>query len=62
MLGRLGALGLSIVNVVAVISLGEIAPAALQLHILWGALLAGVVVYGPGRWSVDHALARGRRY
>lgn len=62
MLGRLGALGLSVVNVVAVTSLSEIAPAAMQQHILWGALLVGVAVYGPGRWSVDHALARGRRY
>ena len=42
--GRFAALGLSVVNVVAVISLSEIAPAALQQHILWGALLAGVAI------------------
>jgi len=51
---RFAALGLSVVNVVAVISLMEIAPAALQQHILWGALLIGVAVYGPGRFSLDH--------
>ena len=51
--GRFAALGLSVVNVVAVISLAEIAPAALQQHILWGCLLIGVLLWGPGRWSLD---------
>jgi putative oxidoreductase len=55
---RFAALGLSVVNVVAVIALGEIAAPALQQHLFWGALLFGVAVYGPSRWSVDHALAR----
>lgn len=54
--GRLGALGLSVINVVAVMSLTEIAAAALQQHILWGALLAGVAIYGPGSWSADRFL------
>lgn len=54
--GRFAALGLSVVNVVAVISLSEIAPAALQQHILWGALLAGLAIYGPGAWSADRVL------
>ncbi|MCU0927338.1 MAG: DoxX family protein [Hydrogenophaga sp.] len=53
--GRFSALGLSVVNVVAVISLSEIAPAALQQHITWGVLLAALALYGPGRWSVDCA-------
>ena len=56
--GRLSALGLSVVNVVAVLSLTEIAPAALQQHITWGALLAGVAVFGNGRWSLDTWLLR----
>jgi putative oxidoreductase len=56
--GRLAALGLSVVNVVAVLSLAEIAPAAFQQHVLWGALLAGIAIYGPGRFSVDHWLVR----
>jgi len=51
--GRFAALGLSVVNAVAVVSLSEIAPAALQQHILWGALLAGLAVFGPGRWSLE---------
>ncbi len=53
LLGRFSALSLSMVNIVAVISLAEIAPAALQQHQFWGALLVGVVLWGPGKWSVD---------
>ena len=56
--GRFAALGLSVVNVVAVISLAEIAPAALAQHHLWGALLVVLVLWGPGRWSVDALLKR----
>lgn len=55
--GRFAAAGLSVVNVVAVLSLAEIAPAALQQHQLWGALLVGLLLWGPGRWSVDALLA-----
>lgn len=51
--GRFAALGLSVVNVVAVLSLAEIAPAAFQEHVFWGSLLAGLALWGPGRWSVD---------
>ena len=54
--GRFAALGLSVVNVVAVISLSEIAPAALQQHVTWGVLLAGLAIHGVGRWSLDCAL------
>jgi putative oxidoreductase len=54
--GRFAALGLSVVNVVAVISLAEIAPAALQQHVFWGSLLIGLVLWGPGRWSLDRML------
>ena len=51
--GRFAALGLSVVNVVAIISLSEIAPAALQQHITWGVLLGALAIYGVGRWSLD---------
>ena len=51
---RFGALGLSIVNVVAVISLVEIAPAALYAHVIWGLLLIQVVLFGGGKLSVDY--------
>ncbi len=54
--GRFAALGLSVVNVVAVISLSDIAPAALQQHITWGVLLAALALFGPGRWSLDTPL------
>ena len=53
LLGRFSALSLSVVNIVAVLSLAEIAPAALQQHQFWGALLVGVVLWGPGKWSAD---------
>jgi len=56
--GRFSALGLFVVNVVAVISLSEIAPAAMQQHILWGALLAGLAIYGLGPWALDKWLKR----
>jgi putative oxidoreductase len=58
--GRFAALGLSVVNVVAVLSLSEIAPAAHQLHVTWGVLLAALALFGPGAWSVDALLARRR--
>jgi len=50
---RFAALGLSLVNVVAVVSLAEIAPAALAGHHLWGVLLFGIALWGAGRWSAD---------
>ena len=56
--GRFSAIGLFVVNAVAVIALSEIAPAALQQHILWGALLAALAIYGMGPWSVDRWLKR----
>lgn len=52
--GRFAALGLSFVNVVAVLSLAEIAPTALQQHVFWGSLLAGIAIFGPGRFALDH--------
>jgi putative oxidoreductase len=53
LLGRFCALSLSFVNIVAVLSLSEIAPAALQQHQFWGALLLGILLWGPGKWSID---------
>ena len=53
LVGRFAALGLSVVNFVAVLSLPDIAPAALQQHITWGVLLAVLVLYGLGKWTVD---------
>jgi putative oxidoreductase len=56
--GRFSALGLFVVNAVAVIALSEIAPAALQQHLLWGALLAALAIYGLGPWSADKLFKR----
>jgi putative oxidoreductase len=53
LLGRFAAFSLFMVNVVAVLSLSEIAPAALQQHYLWGTLLLALVLWGPGRWAAD---------
>jgi putative oxidoreductase len=50
---RFSALGLFFVNVVAVISLEEIAPAAFAEHILWGVLLVQVVIFSGGRFALD---------
>lgn len=55
--GRFAAAGLFVVNAVAAISLPDIGEAALQQHVFWGSLLAGLVLWGPGRWSVDGVLA-----
>lgn len=51
--GRFAALGLFVVNIVAVISLAEIAPAALQQHQFWGSLLAGLAIWGVGAWALE---------
>lgn len=54
--GRFAAAGLFVVNVVAVLSLADIPPAALQQHQFWGSLLLGLVLWGSGRWSADGVL------
>lgn len=55
--GRFAALGLSVMNVVAVLSLAEIAPAALQQHQFWGSLLIGLALWGPGALSLDRLIS-----
>jgi len=62
--GRIGAVGLSFVNLMAVISYADVLftiPAAIGQHYLWGFMLLMLVAYGPGQISVDHLLTRGRR-
>lgn len=54
---RAAAVSLSIVNVVAVISLTEIAPAAFYLHVIWGVLLAQLALFGGGFLSADRLFA-----
>ena len=50
---RFAALGLFFVNIVAVISLEDIAAAAYAEHVLWGVLLAQVVIFSGGRLALD---------
>ena len=54
--GRFAAAGLSVLNVVAVLSLADIPEAALQGHVFWGSLLAALLLWGPGRLSLDAVL------
>lgn len=56
--GRVAALGLFVVNAVAVISLPDIGDAALQQHVFWGSLLLALLLWGAGRWSMDGWWAR----
>lgn len=49
-------LGLLIVNAVAVLSLEVIAPAAFLMHVIWGLLLMILLLWGPGRVSLDRII------
>ena len=53
---RLSAVGLFIVNAVAIISLVDISPAAMNEHILWGTLLVLVIIIGGEKLSADNKL------
>ncbi len=55
--GRFAAAGLFVVNIVAVISVADLPEPALQGHVFWGSLLAALVLWGPGRWSLDAFLS-----
>jgi putative oxidoreductase len=63
---RLGALGLSAVNAMAVIAYADVLlsegfEAALAQHYLWGLSLVVLAIAGPGNFSVDYWLTRQRR-
>jgi putative oxidoreductase len=60
---RYAALGLSAVNVMAVVSYAQVllaagSEAALGQHKLWGYMLLVVLVFGPGRLSLDAAVGQ----
>ena len=59
--GRIGALGLFFVNLMAVISYPQLmqfeCTAAINFHWFWGTMLALLFVFGPGKLSVDALLA-----
>lgn len=56
--GRLGAAGLSVINIIAVIAYPDMSDLGKQDHWLWGALLLVTLLHGPGRFSCDHWLKR----
>ncbi|MDG1121002.1 MAG: DoxX family protein [Glaciecola sp.] len=51
---RIGAIGIFVVNAIAVMSLPDMPPAAYNLHVIWAALIALNIFWGGGRFSVDH--------
>jgi putative oxidoreductase len=53
--GRLNALALFILNIVAVLSYAD---ALLQDHLPWGLILLVFVLHGPDKLSVDHLIGR----
>jgi putative oxidoreductase len=64
--GRISALGLQAVNVLAVVSYAHVLfqegfAAAIGQHYLWSYILLVLTVYGPGTWSLDHQLGRRRK-
>lgn len=54
--GRFSAGGLLVLNIVAAISYPDISPAGVNDHYFWGAMLLVLVIYGPGKLSVDNWL------
>jgi len=69
LLSRYAAAGLTAVNIVAVVSYAHVLmsegfEAALGQHYLWGLMILVVLLFGPGRLSLDAAMAgrSGARY
>ena len=61
--GRLSASGLQAVNILAVVSYAHVLfqegfAAAIGQHYLWGFMLLMLMVYGPGKWSLDGWIER----
>ena len=52
--GRFGALGLFVVNLVALLSyMYALQAPAIMFHFIWGGLILMIALWGPGAWSVD---------
>ena len=56
--GRFAAAGLSILNVVAVISYADLSDAGRSHHLYWGILLGVLLVMSRWQWSVDFWVER----
>jgi putative oxidoreductase len=55
---RFAALGLFVLNAVAVVSYPDLSEAGLKDHQYWGLLLLVVALHGPGRLSLDRLIRR----
>jgi putative oxidoreductase len=57
LMGRFGAAGLFVVNVMAVVSYPQLwgfdCPAGIQMHFVWGAVVLALTIFGPGKLSLD---------
>jgi putative oxidoreductase len=51
--GRFAAVGLSVLNLVALMSLMDVPDAALMGHVFWASLLGFLLLWGPGALSLD---------
>lgn len=58
LLSRYTAFGLFIFNAIIIISYPDISQAGMKEHMLFGALLATVIFYGPGKLSLDALMER----
>lgn len=56
--GRFAAAGLFILNIVAATSYPDISDVGLKDHYYWGALLAVLAIFGPGRAALDTFVLR----
>lgn len=56
--GRFAAAGLSILNVVAVISYAELSESGLNQHLYWGLLLGVLLMLSRSAWSLDALLEK----
>lgn len=56
--GRFAAAGLSVLNVVAVISFADLSDAGLNQHLSWGILLGVLLILSRSNWSFDAWLER----
>ena len=55
---RFATVALFVFNIVAATSYPDLSDAGLKDHILWGALMLVLFVYGPGKLAVDRFIER----
>ena len=55
---RFGSFVLFFFNIIAVISYAALPDIAVKDHILWGTMILVVLLFGPGKISLDHFIAR----